>query len=97
MIEYQDDFIGVQLNKLKQMRALENNPYDGKTLNLENYFKAPGDNRAIFQFLADAGFQPPKLQALQLLRHKERDYQANPSPELHRELVQAQLNYDILR
>ena len=97
MIEYQDDFIGLQLKKLKQSGGLDDNAYTGKPLDLEAYFKAPKETRAINKVLYDAGFKPPKLQALQDLRDKEAEYARNPTEALKSELVQARLRYDVLR
>jgi DnaJ homologue, subfamily C, member 28, conserved domain len=96
MIEYQDDFVGVQLNQLRKSGQMENNPYEGKPLELESYFKVPQDTRAIYKFLADSGFKPPKLQALETLREKEQKHEANPSDERRQEVIQARLRYDVL-
>ncbi len=97
MIEYQDDFVGLQLKKLKQSGGLDDNAFAGQPLDLRAYFKAPKETRAINKFLHDAGFKPPKLQALQELREKEAEYASNPTETLRSELVQARLRYDVLR
>ena len=97
MIDYQDDFIGAQLNKLRKSGQMENNPHKGKPLELDAYFKAPKETRAVNKFLADAGFKPPKLQALAELREKEQAYTENPSEELRQEVIQARLRYNVLR
>ena len=73
------------------------NPHKGKPLELEAYFKAPKETRAVNKFLADAGFKPPKLQALAELREKEQAYTVNPSEELRQEVIQARLRYNVLR
>ena len=97
MIEYQDDFIGAQLQRLRDSGQMENNPHKGKALELESYFKAPRETRAINKFLADAGFKPAKLKALENLRQQEDAYEKNPSDENRQAVIQARLRYNVLR
>ena len=97
VIEFQDDFVGKQLNQLRKSGQMDNNPHKGKALELDNYFKALKETRAINKFLADAGFKPPKLQALEQLREKEKAYESNPTNELKQEVIQARLRYNVLR
>lgn len=66
---------------------MEHNPYAGKPLELDRYFKSPSETRAINKFLADAGFKPPKLQALAQLREKEQAYANNPSERRKQEVI----------
>jgi len=97
MIEYVEDLIGLQLKRLQDSGAMDNNPYSGKPLDFTEYLKAPEETRAINRVLADSGFKPPKLQALCDLRDKEQQYKSQPCEDLRKEINQLRLKYQVLR
>ncbi|GLS83426.1 DnaJ family domain-containing protein [Paraferrimonas haliotis] len=97
MADFLDAHIARSLKKLEQAGGLDNNPHKAKPLELDGYFRAPKETRAVNRFLADAGFIPPKVELLAKIHDKQQEYDLNPTAELRKELIELRLKYDTLK
>ena len=97
MLNYIEDNISKAIKRMEESGELKSNSFSGKPLELSGYFRAPKDTRAINRYLSDAGFIPPKLEALQAFRRAEDQYKNSPSPEAKKSMIELRLKYDVLR
>ncbi|WP_028767700.1 DnaJ family domain-containing protein [Shewanella fidelis] len=92
---YVEDYISRQVQKISESGEMANNPYQGKRLELESYFRSPVENRAINRFLSDSGFVPPKIQILAEIKVLESQQEQEYSLDTQLKLNALRLKYDM--
>ena len=86
-------------NRMREAQALgqmDNNPLAGQAINLDDYFRAPKDSRAINKYLKDQGFVPPKIQLMRELNELENQYRHNRESDLRDKIQALQLKINML-
>ena len=92
-----EDHIARRLKEMETTGELKANPLKGKPLDLQDYFRSPKETRAVDRYLADNGYEPPKLQMLKQIKELEEEYRRQPSVELKRKLNSLRLKYNLMR
>lgn len=58
------------MREAEKTKELQNNPFKGKPLDFDDYFKSPEELRAGYRVLKNAGVLPPKLELKKLINEK---------------------------
>lgn len=85
-----------RMREAQAMGQMDNNPYKGKTINLDAYFRSPKDSRAINKYLKDQGFILPKIQFLCELKELEAEYNQSHDIAIKDKIQALQLKINML-
>ncbi|NOI70956.1 DnaJ family domain-containing protein [Vibrio owensii] len=100
MSSYIDNAIGGWIRNAEKTGELKDNPYRGKKLDLEDYFKTPAEHRMGMKILKDANCLPPAVQMMQLIEKKQKEFESSEDPEtkemLRKEIMALKLKKDLL-
>lgn len=95
-----DDMIGRWMNTSETKEKLNNNPNKGKRLDLDEYFKAPEEQRVLMHVLKNANYLPPAVQLMKQIKKKEeqllRINDLQKKEELKRQIISLQREKDSL-
>ncbi|MCL1140302.1 DnaJ family domain-containing protein [Shewanella pneumatophori] len=94
---YVEDYISRQVKKITESGEMENNPHQGKRLELDSYFRSPAENRAINRFLSDTGFVPQKIQILAEIKMLESQQEQEYNLDTQLKINALRLKYDMTK
>ncbi|MGY3569550.1 DnaJ family domain-containing protein [Vibrio paucivorans] len=95
-----DNAIGGWIRNAEKTGELKNNAYNGKELDLEDYFKTPAEHRMGMKILKDANCLPPAVELMKQIEKKkaqlsnESDLQAQE--QLRKEITALELKKSLL-
>lgn len=68
-----DNAIGGWIRNAEKNGELKNNPYKGKEIDLEDYFRTPKELRMGMKILKDANCLPPAVEIMQQIDKKKKE------------------------
>lgn len=97
---YVDNAIAGWIRNAEKTGELKDNPYKGKSLDLEDYFKTPAEHRLGMKILKDANCLPPAVQLMKLIDMKKEECNKTEDlrkrEELRKEIMALELKRDLL-
>ncbi|USD42532.1 DUF1992 domain-containing protein [Vibrio sp. SCSIO 43135] len=95
-----DNAIGGWIRNAEKTGELKNNAYNGKELDLEDYFKTPAEHRMGMKILKDANGLPPAVELMKQIE-KKKEQLSNESglqtqEQLRKEITALELKKSLL-
>ncbi|PSW22097.1 DUF1992 domain-containing protein [Photobacterium sanctipauli] len=95
-----DNAIAGWIRKAEKTGELKDNPYRGKQLDLEEYFRTPAEHRLGMKILKDANCLPPAVQMMKDIEEKKQVLETIEDPqqreELKKEIMALELKKELL-
>ncbi|MCG9626525.1 DUF1992 domain-containing protein [Vibrio mediterranei] len=95
-----DNAISGWIRKAEQTGELKDNPYKGKSIDLEDYFNTPAEHRMGMKILKDANCLPPAIQLMKEIEVKKEQFQQEANEHskeaLRKEIISLELKRDLL-
>lgn len=95
-----DNAISGWIRKAEQTGELKDNPYKGKSIDLEDYFNTPAEHRMGMKILKDANCFPPAIQLMKEIEVKKEQFQQeaneNSKEALRKEIISLELKRNLL-
>ncbi len=95
-----DNAISGWMRKAEQTGELKDNPYRGKTIDLEDYFKTPAEHRMGMKILKDANCLPPAIQLMKEIEVKKEQHKQAIDEQiregLRKEIIALELKRNLL-
>ncbi|MDA0107357.1 DUF1992 domain-containing protein [Vibrio sp. La 4.2.2] len=95
-----DNAISGWIRKAEQTGELKDNPYKGKSIDLEDYFNTPAEHRMGMKILKDANCLPPAIQLMKEIEVKKEQFQQeaneNSKEALRKEIISLELKRNLL-
>ncbi|NUW75194.1 DUF1992 domain-containing protein [Vibrio mediterranei] len=95
-----DNAISGWIRKAEQTGELKDNPYKGKSIDLEDYFNTPAEHRMGMKILKDANCLPPAIQLMKEIEVKKEQFQQEANEyskeALRKEIISLELKRNLL-